>query len=88
MTRNISLNLLALSGLLVTLLVITVMPGSSIMDLDIDVGAKVLAVYVVYMVWALLSAILLGNVFTALWGSRGHARCGASRGCSRPSRVC
>ena len=74
MTRNISLNLLALSGLLVTLLVITVMPGSSIMDLDIDVGAKVLAVYVVYMVWALLSAILLGNVFTALWGSRGHAR--------------
>jgi hypothetical protein len=74
MTRNISLNLLALSGLLVTLLVITVMPGSSIMDLDIDVGAKVLAVYVVYMVWALLSAILLGNVFTALWGSRGQAR--------------
>ncbi len=74
MTRNISLNLLALSGLLVTLLVITVMPGSSIMDLDIDVGAKVLAVYVAYMVWALLSAILLGNVFTALWGSRGQVR--------------
>jgi hypothetical protein len=65
MTRNISLNLLALSGLLVTLLVITVMPGSSIMDLDIDVGAKVLAIYVAYMAWALLSAILLGNVFTA-----------------------
>ena len=74
MTRNISLNLLALSGLLVTLLVITVMPGSSIMDLDIDVGAKVLAIYVAYIAWALLSAILLGNIFTALWGSRGQAR--------------
>ena len=74
MTRNIALNLLALSALLATLLVITVMPGSSIMDLDIDVGAKVLAVYVSYMAWALLSAILMGNIFTALWGTRGQAR--------------
>jgi hypothetical protein len=39
------------------------MPGLSIMDLDIDVGAKVLAVYVAY------SAILLGNIFTAVWGT-------------------
>ena len=73
MTRNIALNLLALSALLATLLVITVIPGSSIMDLDIDVGAKVLAVYVAYISWALLSAVLLGNIFTALWGSRGQA---------------
>ena len=74
MARKFALNLLALSALLVTLLVITVMPGLSIMDLDIDVGAKVLAVYVAYMAWALLSAILMGNIFTALWGSRGQAR--------------
>ncbi len=65
MARKFALNLLALSALLVTLLIISVMPGSSIMDLDIDVGAKVLAVYVAYMAWALLSAILLGNIFTA-----------------------
>ena len=69
MARKFALNLLALSALLVTLLVITVMPGLSIMDLDIDVGAKVLAVYVAYMAWALLSAILLGNIFTAVWGT-------------------
>jgi hypothetical protein len=74
MTRNIALNLFALTTLLATLLIITVMPGSSIMDLDLDVGAKVLAIYVSYMAWALLSAILLGNIFTALWGSRGQAR--------------
>ena len=74
MARKFVLNLLDLSALLVTLLVITVMPGLSIMDLDIDVGAKVLAVYVAYMAWALLSAILMGNIFTALWGSRGQAR--------------
>ena len=74
MTRNIALNLLALTTLLATLLVITVMPGSSIMDLDIDVGAKVLAIYVSYMAWALLSAILLGNIFTALWGTHEQAR--------------
>ena len=54
MARKFALNLLALSGLLVTLLVITVMPGSSIMDLDIDVGAKVLAIYVAYIAWTLL----------------------------------
>jgi hypothetical protein len=69
MTRNIALNLLALSALLATLLVITVMPGSSIVDLDIDVGARVFAVYVAYMAWALVSAFLLGNIFTALWGT-------------------
>ena len=54
MACKFALNLLALSGLLVTLLVITVMPGSSIMDLDIDVGAKVLAIYVAYIAWTLL----------------------------------
>ena len=69
MTRNIAFNLLALSVLLATLLAMTVVPGSSIMDLDIDVGARVLAVYVAYMAWALLSAILLGNIFTAVWGT-------------------
>jgi len=74
MKRNIAFNLLALSVLLATLLAMTVVPGSSIMDLDIDVGARVLAVYVAYMAWALLSAILMGNIFTALWGSRGQAR--------------
>ena len=74
MARKFVLNLLALLALLVTLLVITVMPGLSIMDLDIDVGAKVLAVYVAYMAWALLSAILLGNIFTALWGTHALAK--------------
>jgi hypothetical protein len=39
-TRNIVLNLLALSALRATLLVITVMPGSSILDLDIDVASR------------------------------------------------
>ena len=74
MARKFVLNLLDLSALLVTLLVITVMPGLSIMDLDIDVGAKVLAVYVAYMAWALQTAILLGNVFTALWGTHEPAK--------------
>ena len=74
MARNIALNLLALSALLATLLVITVMPGSSIMDLDIDVGAKILAIYVSYMAWALLSAIPLANIFAAVWGTRAQAR--------------
>ena len=40
MTRNTALRLLTL---LATLFVITAMPGSSILDLNIDVGTKVLA---------------------------------------------
>ncbi|PSO32530.1 hypothetical protein [Bradyrhizobium sp. MOS002] len=39
-----------LSALFATLLVITVMPGSSILDLDIDVGIIVLAFYVTSIV--------------------------------------
>ena len=61
MTRNTALRLLTL---LATLFVITAMPGSSILDLNIDVGTKVLAFYAAYTVWALLT-VLLGGVF--LW---------------------
>jgi hypothetical protein len=39
------------------LFVFTVAPGSSILDLNIDVGTKVLALYVAYMAWALLTAL-------------------------------
>jgi hypothetical protein len=51
-----------LLALLAKLLGVTVVPGSSILDLNIDVGTKVLAVYVAYMGWAALT-VLLVNVF-------------------------
>jgi len=62
-----------LLALLAALFVVTVVPGSSILDLNIDVGAKVLAVYVAYMVWAALT-VLLVNVFFTHWGTRGEQR--------------
>jgi hypothetical protein len=62
-----------LLALLATLLVVTVVPGSSILDLNIGVGTKVLAVYVAYMVWAALT-VLLVNVFFTLWGARQQAK--------------
>ncbi len=61
-----------LLALLAALLVVTVVPGSSILDLNIDVGAKVLAVYVAYMVWAALTVQLV-NVFLTVWGTRQQA---------------
>jgi hypothetical protein len=62
-----------LLALLATLLVVTVVPGSSILDLNIGVGTKVLAVYVAYMVWAALTVLLL-NVFFTVWGTRQQAK--------------
>lgn len=62
-----------LLALLAKLLGVTVVPGSSILDLNIDVGTKVLAVYVAYMVWAALT-VLLVNVFFILWGTRQQAK--------------
>jgi hypothetical protein len=58
-----------LLALLAALLVVTVVPGSSILDLNIDVGTKVLAVYVAYMVWAALTVLLVDVCFT-LRGTR------------------
>ena len=58
-----------LLALLAALLVVTVVPGSSILDLNIDVGTKVLAVYVAYMVWAALTVLLVNVIFT-LRGTR------------------
>ena len=62
-----------LLGLLVALLVITVRPGSSVWDLDVDVGIKVFAFYVAYIVWAVLTVLLVNVMFT-LWGTRKQAR--------------
>ena len=53
--------------------VITVMPGSSVLDLNIDVVIKVFAFYVAYIVWAALT-VLLVNVFFTLYGPRGQAK--------------
>jgi hypothetical protein len=53
--------------------VITVMPGSSVLDLNIDVVIKVFAFYVAYIVWAALT-VLLANVFFTLYGARGQAK--------------
>ena len=69
MTHNTALRMLALSALLAMLFAITVVPGSSILDLNIDVGTKILALYVAYMAWALLTALLLGKSFFTLWGT-------------------
>jgi hypothetical protein len=52
---------------------ITVMPGSSVLDLNIDVVIKVFAFYVAYIVWAALT-VLLANVFFTLYGARGQAK--------------
>jgi hypothetical protein len=73
MTRNTALGWLGLLALLATMLTITVVPGSSILDLNIDVGTKVFAFYVAYMVWALLT-VLLGSAFFTLWGTRQQAK--------------
>ena len=73
MTRNTALGLLGLLALLATMLTITVVPGSSILDLNIDVGTKVFAFYVAYMVWALLT-VLMGCAFFTLWGTRQQAK--------------
>ena len=52
----------ALLAMLAALLAFTVVPGLSVLDLSIDVGTKVFAFYVAYIVWALLTALLV-NVF-------------------------
>lgn len=39
-----------LMGLLVALLAVTVMPGSSVLDMNIDVGIKVFAFYLTFIV--------------------------------------
>ena len=44
--KRIVIAITVLLALLATLLVITVMPGSSVLDLNIDVGIKVFAFYV------------------------------------------
>jgi hypothetical protein len=74
MTRNAALRLLAVLGLLAALLVFTAVPGSSIWDMNIDVGTKVLAFYVTYMAWALLTAVLLGSVFVTQWIARAQGK--------------
>jgi hypothetical protein len=61
-TRNTALKLVALLVLLATLLVVTIVPGSSVFDWNVDVGTKVLAFYVAYLVSAALTAPLM-NVF-------------------------
>ncbi len=60
-----------LLALFATLLVVTVVPGSSILELDINVGVTVLAFYVAYMAWAVMT-VLLGSVFLTLWSTRGQ----------------
>jgi hypothetical protein len=72
-TRHTALRLLAVLGLLAMLLIVTVVPGSSILDLNVDTGAKVLALYVAYMAWALLTALLLGSTFFTQWDARERA---------------
>ena len=73
MTRNIGLRLLAVLGLLTTLLIVTVVPGSSILDLNVDTGTKVLAFYGAYVAWALMTTVLLGSVFFTQWAAREQA---------------
>ena len=64
----------ALMALFATLLVFTVVPGSSVLDLNIDLGTRVFAFYVAYVIWAVLT-VLLASVFISLWGS--HRQAGA-----------
>jgi hypothetical protein len=66
MKRNTGLSLLAVLGLLATLLVFTAVPGWSVWDMNIDVGMKVVAFYVAYVAWAILTAVLLVNVVVTL----------------------
>ena len=72
MTRNTALRLVALLALLATLLIVTIAPGSSILDLNIDVGTKVFAFYVAYIVWVALTVPLV-SVFINR-GTREHAK--------------
>jgi hypothetical protein len=60
----------ALMALFATLLVFTVVPGSTVLDMNIDMGTRVFAFYVAYVIWAVLT-VLVANVFISLWGSRG-----------------
>ena len=53
-----------LPGLLVALLIVTVMPGSSVLDMNIDVGIKVFAFYIAFIVWAALTVLLVNVMFT------------------------
>ena len=62
-----------LFALLAMLFVITVLPGSSILGLNIDVGSNLFAFYAAYMVGALLT-VLLWSVFFTLWGTRQQAK--------------
>ena len=73
MTRDAALRLLALLALLAMLLVVTVAPGTSILDLPIDVGTKVFAVYAAYMVWATLTVLLMSDSIIQ-WNTREHTK--------------
>jgi len=39
-------------------------PGMSILDLTIDVGTKVFALYAAYMAWATLTVLLMNDSIT------------------------
>ena len=62
-----------LTALFATLLVFTVVPGSSVLDLNIDLGTRVFAFYIVYMIWAVLTVLLANACFTQ-WGTRQQAK--------------
>ena len=74
MTHHTGLRLVALFGLLAMLLIVTVVPGSSILDLNVGTSTKVLAFYATYMAWALLTALLLGSVFISRWTTHEQAK--------------
>jgi hypothetical protein len=71
--RDTALRLLALLALLAMLLAVTVMPGTSILDLTIDVGTKVFALYAAYIVWATLTVLLMNDSITQ-WNTREHTK--------------
>jgi len=63
----------ALMALFATLLVFSAVPGSSVLDLNIDVGTRVFAFYVAYVIWAVLTVLLANALFT-LWGTRHQSK--------------
>ena len=59
----------ALMALFATLLLFSVVPGSSVLDMNIDMGTRVFAFYVAYVIWAVLLTVLVANVFISLSGA-------------------
>ena len=57
----------ALMALFATLLVFTVVPGSSVLDMNIDMGTRVFAFYVAYVIWAVLTVLVA--TFSSLCGA-------------------